>query len=471
MLRTLVLASILTLLPAARADEAGLKAGAFAIDVTPKTFPISTNGGFEDRLSTKVDDPLHARCLVLDDGKHTIAIAVIDSCAVSREIVEGAKKRVEAKTGIPTSHVLISATHTHSAPTLANVFQSKADLPYCEYLTARIAEGIETAWKARVPARLGFGKIDEPSQLFNRRWKMEDGTVPPGPFEPNADKVRMNPGFGLKGLIGPNGPVDPQLSLLSVQTRDGKPLCVLANYGLHYVGGNPNLSADYFGAFADRLKQLIDPKNESPKFVGIMSNGTSGDVNNIDFAAPPKKAAPGEQIRFVSEVVARSAMEALAGVTYRSDVKLSSVETELPLKVRKPDAKQLASARETLKAAEGKKALSGYREVFAAEAVALNDYPEAVPVAIQAHRIGDIAIVGIPCEVFAQIGLDIRRASPLKNQFTISLANGYNGYLPTPEQHAVGGYETWRARSSYLEVEASVKISKAVGELLAKLAK
>ena len=112
-----------------------------------------------------------------------------------------------------------------------------------------------------------------------------------------------------------------------------------------------------------------------------------------------------------------------------------------------------------------------YREVFAAEAVALNDYPEAVPVAIQAYRIGDIAIVGIPCEVFAQIGLDIRRASPLKNQFTISLANGYNGYLPTPEQHAVGGYETWRARSSYLEVEASVKISKAVDELLAKLAK
>jgi len=307
--------------------------------------------------------------------------------------------------------------------------------------------------------------------LFNRRWKMEDGTVPPGPFEPITDRVRMNPGFGLKGLIGPNGPVDPQLSLLSVQTRDGKPLCVLANYGLHYVGGNPNISADYFAAFADRLQRLIDPKNESPKFVGIMSNGASGDVNNIDFSAPAKKYGPGEQIRVVSEVVAQSAMKALAEVEYRSDVKLSSVETELTLKVRRPDAKQLASAREILKGVEGKKVLSGYREVYAGEAVVLSEFPETVPVKIQAHRIGDIAVVGIPCEVFAQIGLDIRKASPLKKQFTISLANGYNGYLPTPEQHAVGGYETWRARSSYLEVGASVKIAEAVGELLAKLAK
>jgi len=472
MLRTsIALAFLLAFALPSPADDTGLRAGAFAIDVTPKTLPISTNGGFEDRSTAVVDDPLHVRCLVLDDGKHTIAIAVIDSCVVPRDIMEAAKKLVEAKTGIPTAHILMSATHTHSAPTLTEVFQSKADRPYCDYLTGKIAEGIETAWKARVPAKLGFGTIDVPSQVFNRRWKMQEGTVPPGPFEPATDKVRMNPGFGLKGLIEPNGPVDPRLSLLSVQTRDGKPLCVLANYGLHYVGGNPGLSADYFGAFADRLKRLIDPNDKGSKFVGIMSNGTSGDVNNIDFAAPPRKSAPGEQIRVVAEVVARAAMEALAKVEYRSDIELASIETDLTLKVRKPDDAQLAYAKKILEAAAGKKVLSGYREVYAGEAIALERFPETVPVKIQVHRIGDIAIVGIPCEVFARIGLDIRKSSPLANQFTISLANGYNGYLPTPEQHAVGGYETWRARSSYLEVEASVRIAKALDELLAKLAK
>ena len=56
--------------------------------------------------------------------------------------------------------------------------------------------------------------------------------------------------------------------------------------------------------------------------------------------------------------------------------------------------------------------------------------------------------------MFVEIGLEIKKKSPLKPTFTIELANGYNGYLPTPEQHELGGYETWRARSSYLEVDA-----------------
>ena len=77
----------------------------------------------------------------------------------------------------------------------------------------------------------------------------------------------------------------------------------------------------------------------------------------------------------------------------------------------------------------------------------------------------------IPCEVFTEIGLEIKKASPLPNTFTIELANGYNGYLPTPAQHALGGYETWRARSSYLEEDASPKVVTAVKELLASVSK
>ena len=87
----------------------------------------------------------------------------------------------------------------------------------------------------------------------------------------------------------------------------------------------------------------------------------------------------------------------------------------------------------------------------------------------QTMRIGDLSIAAIPCEVFAEIGLDIKAKSPFKPTFTIELANGYNGYLPTPEQHKLGGYETWRARSSYLEVDASTRIAKAVMELFAGL--
>jgi hypothetical protein len=101
----------------------------------------------------------------------------------------------------------------------------------------------------------------------------------------------------------------------------------------------------------------------------------------------------------------------------------------------------------------------------------LAKYPDVVPVKVQALRIGDIGIVAIPCEVFTEIGLEIKKTSPLAHTFTIELANGYNGYLPTPAQHALGGYETWRARSSYLEVDASTKIMAAVKELLAGVGK
>ena len=98
-------------------------------------------------------------------------------------------------------------------------------------------------------------------------------------------------------------------------------------------------------------------------------------------------------------------------------------------------------------------------------------YPDAVKLKVQAIRVGDLGIVAIPCEVFAEIGLEIKKKSPLKRTFTVSLANGYNGYLPTPAQHAFGGYETWRARSSYLEVKASDTITPTVLELLEKIAK
>ena len=71
--------------------EPVFRAGAFAIDVTPKKFPISVNGGMSDREVKSANDPLHARCLVLDDGKTKLAIVVVDSCMLPRELIDDAK--------------------------------------------------------------------------------------------------------------------------------------------------------------------------------------------------------------------------------------------------------------------------------------------------------------------------------------------------------------------------------------------
>jgi neutral ceramidase len=143
---------------------------------------------------------------------------------------------------------------------------------------------------------------------------------------------------------------------------------------------------------------------------------------------------------------------------------------EIELGVRLPADKDVARAREILEAAKGKP-LKTLPEIYARETVLLAKYPPKVKAKLQAIRVGDLGIVSSPCETFVETGLEIKKKSPLRPTFTIELANGYNGYLPTPEQHKLGGYETWRARSSYLEVDASTRITATLLELLGQVAR
>jgi hypothetical protein len=457
--------------PAPAGQPRVFRAGTCAMDLTPTRFPISVNGGMQDRQATRVHDPLHARCLVLDDGTTRIALVVCDSCMIPREIMDRAKQLASQATGISTDRMLISATHTHTAPTVAGVFQSEPDKEYVDLLPVRIAKGIETANANRVPARIGWGIGKDPSQVFNRRWHMKPGTILADPFDLGIDKVKMNPGYQAPGLQEPAGPIDPEIALLSVQTRDGKPLGLLANYSLHYVGGVQPLSADYFAAFAEPIQQLLGPEQVDPRFLAIMSNGTSGDINNVNFRGPaPGKRDEYEQIKVVADSVARAAHAAYQKIEHRDWVALKMVEEEIELGVRLPTEADLQRAQDILAKAQGP-VLKTQREIYARETVLLSKYPKTVRARLQAIRIGELGIVSTPCETFVEIGLEIKRKSPLKPTFTIELANGYNGYLPTPEQHKLGGYETWRARSSYLEVDASTRITRKLFDLLDRVAR
>jgi len=449
---------------------AELRAGAYAQDITPLKFPISVNGNMTDKKATSAHDPLHARCLVLDDGTTKIALVVVDSCLIPREIHDAAKALASKKTGIPASNMLISATHTHTAPTVTGAFQSDPDEAYVRFLTEKIAEGIEKAHARLAPAKAGWGSAMEPNQVFNRRWRMKPDVVNLDPFGGRTDKVKMNPGYreNNPGLLEPAGPTDPELSVLSLRTADDKPLALFANYSLHYVGDMPPLSADYFGVFGDRIGGILG--SPAPGFVGILSNGTSGDVNNVNFGGPaPPKRDIGERSRLVAEAVGQAAKKA-ADTKYSSDITLAVAEKELEFKVRKPTAEEVKRAEEVLEKARGRE-LKGVEEIYSRETVLIAKYPDTVKLKVQAIRVGDLGIAAIPCEVFTEIGLEMKKKSPLKRTFTVSLANGYNGYLPTPAQHALGGYETWRARSSYLEVNASDTITPTVLDLLQQVAK
>ena len=447
---------ILLLSQPAFTQERVFKAGAVVMDITPERFPVESAGSMGPRSVSAAHDPLNARCLVLDDGDTQIAIAVCDHCMIPREIFDAARAEVEKVTGIPAANILCSATHTHSGVTVTPTFQSTVETDYCTLLTRRLAEGIIAAAKKREPAKIGWAVGNNPRQVNNRRWFMQNEFALNDPFDSGKDRVRMNPPAGNASLLTPAGPVDPEVPVISVVAADGRPIALLANYSLHYVGGVDGLSADYFGEFAQQIARLLEVKPDSG-FVGIMSNGTSGDINNINFFDGVIGKQPFEQIRLVATDVAESAASAHRRIRYQDWVRLKTADAEVELGVRKPTPEEITRAKALL-AEAGKGPYSDVRHVYALETLHLAEYPDTVSARIQAIRIGDLGIVSSPCETFVETGLAIKKQSPLRPTFTIELANGYNGYLPTPEQHALGGYETWRAKSSYLAIDAEPKV-------------
>jgi len=270
----------------------------------------------------------------------------------------------------------------------------------------------------------------------------------------------MNPGRGNPNILKAAGPTDPDIAFLSVQSVGGRPIALLANYSLHYVGpGKPGtISADYFGVFADRIQQLLGADRMDPPFVGIMSNGTSGDINNIDWLKKPQKRfAPYEKMRQVGDLVAKAVYKAHQKVDFHDWVPLGAMQKELTLAVRKPTEEQMAYARRMLEKPDDAMPYHKREKVYARRTVQMHESPEQVSVILQSFHIGDLGICAIPFEVFVEIGLEIKRTSPFVQTFTVSHANGSYGYLPTVQQHELGGYETWLGTNT-VEIQAAPKI-------------
>ncbi|HEY0898448.1 MAG: neutral/alkaline non-lysosomal ceramidase N-terminal domain-containing protein [Daejeonella sp.] len=450
------------------AQNAVFKAGASTANITP---PLGSGlvGNFGvPPPANYVHDELHARSLVLDDGTTKLVFVVIDNVGVIREVLDEAKRLIFEETKIPPAQVLISSDHTHSASSASgigalrgNAHQGKTFDEYQRFLIRRIADGVRVAVNNLEPARIGWGAGNVPQHLFNRRWKMKSPVV--NPFG-GMDQVRMNPGVGNPDLVEPAGPTDPQVSFISVQSLQGRPIGLLANYSLHYVGGVPrdHISADYFAVFADRIQELLKADRQDPPFVGIMSNGTSGDVNNINFRGPAEKHEPYAKMRIVANDVATEVLRVYQTIQYKNWVRLRAAQSELNLKVRKPTPEMLAYAQKVLAKPDTEKPVHNLEKTYAERTMQLNGWPANINAVMQAFRIGDLGVAAIPFEVFTEIGLDIKARSPFKPSFTISIANGSYGYLPTPEQHKVGGYETWLGTNK-VETEASRKI---VAEIL-----
>jgi neutral ceramidase len=454
--------------PALAAPRA-LRAGASAADITPREFPLNMPGGFSSNMAESAHDPLHARSIVLDDGVNRIAIAVVDTLGAGPEVLDEIKSIASEKTGIPPARMLISSTHTHTGPSHPKEGPAPA-VAYRKVFVDGVTQSLVRANSALQPAEIGFASQPLPEEVFNRRWFLKPGKMTPNPFG-RLDAVKTNPGTSPEVLERPAGPTDPALSVLSIQNAKHRPLALYANYALHYVGGAPKgqVSADYFGEFA----RVFPARVGSPEgFVAMLSNGASGDINNIPFGVTRPPREPFEQIRIVAQKAADTAWKALRTIErHRSDVRVEMREREVELRFRRPAAEDVALAKEVLAVKEKSavEQLPRLAQNYARNVVRFAERSEeSIVVKVQAIRIGDIAVCGIPFETFVEIGLDLKKRSPFAQTIVVGLANGRHGYLPTFEQHRLGGYETWLGTNQVQE-DASVLLTDALLQMLNEL--
>ena len=466
-LLALVLLLVICALPSNAAAE--LKVGAAVIDITPERLPVVVSGSFVKRWFGTVISPLSARAIVIDDGETRIGMLVVDTCLTPQPLCDEVKKLVAKQTSIPQDRILISATHCHTAPSLGDNLVSP-DENYVEFVREKLVSALVTAESRLEPAAVGWGAIDAGKYTAVRRWIRRTDRVENDVFGNPTVKAHMHAAANWDNVTGPSGPEDPELSLISFQGTDGRPLAVLANFSMHYFGDAAGLSSDYYGLFCDGLKRHLQSNAASNKapFVGIMSHGCSGDIWRADYTQPPASRYMPEIDEYTQKMV-DLAMEAYQTIEHRRDADLQMVESRLPLNYRVPDQQRLQWAQQIIKKM-GPREPETQEEAYAREQIALHQ-DKSAEVVVQAIRIGDIAIAALSTETYALTGLKIKLQSPFEKTMVIELANGSHGYLPSPAQHYLGGYNTWPMRGAGLEVQAEPIITAAVLGQLEKVTK
>lgn len=419
------------------AASKGLRAGTAQVDITPQKFPVLVCGGFLSRSANTVNDPLSARCLVLDDGATRLLIMVADTIEIPYPMQEEVKAKASKATGIPTDRMLIAATHTHSGGSLLSALGTKADPDYSALLPGRLVECIVKAAANLRPAKVGWSSEDYPEGTHCRVFIRRPDCIGVDPTGRRTIRAMMHPGHQNPEYLGPCGPSDPEVSVLAVQGLDGKPMALLANYSMHYFGAPP-VSADYYGDFVRIVSKRLAEGDAS--FIAMMSHGTSGDQQWQDYANPSKPVSR-EQY---ATAVADAALRAYRRIEFQENVPLAMAERPVKIRLQQPDKELQAWAEKLYAEMKGRDPRS-LPEVYAREIILLKDLHKEER-KLQALRIGELGIAALPAEVYAITGLKLKQQCPLGRMFNIELANGSIGYIPPPEVRPLGGYNTWPAR-------------------------
>jgi len=442
-------------------QAADLAAGVAVVDITP---PVGyrMSGYFYERLSTGTHDPLHAKALVLRQGSERAAFVFCDLIGVPVEVTSRARREVFEKTGIPATNILIAATHSHTGPLYFDALRKhfhdlavakygrdpQEPVDYAAELVPRIVQAVSEADRAARPVRLAAGVAKQAGLAFNRRYHMKDGSV------------RFNPGPQNPDVVRPAGPTDPQVGIvLARDAEGGNARAALVNFALHLdTTSGTEYSADYPYYVERALRASL-----GKEFVLLFGTGTCGDINHVDLA---KKDRP--RAEDLGQALADTVRAKVPTLRTILEPALAVRREIVDVPLQRPSAEQLARARRDIHKV-GTPELGFLEQVDAYKILSLDlRGGHSIPLEVQVLRLDrDTAVVGMPGEVFVELGLAIKRASPFATTLVIELCQDSPEYVPTKKAFAEGSYETVNSRiapgGGEMLVEAAVRLLKALG--------
>lgn len=434
----------------------GLKVGTASVKITPPPgHPMA--GGYGIRLSDGVRDDLLAKAMVLEKDGVKAAFVACDLVALNDAIVEQARERIGAETGVPSENVMMSATHTHSGPVVTGRHAVDpyigGDMPiaqeFVKNLPVRIAEAVQLAEKSLRPAQVAAGVGHEESVAFNRRFLMKDGSIGWNPGRMNPDIVR------------PVGPTDPDLGVVHFRGAEEKPVATYVNYPLHVaVAGGTEYSADYPGVIARLLSNAI-----GNDMLTMFTQGATANVNHIDVENPDQLGGYSESVR-IGTILTAEILKTFENLEPVSAESLTVSRKVVELVPAEFDAEDIEEAREVAERMKGSELPPFLERVQAFKVLNVLQRDRRVKAEVQVITLGEkIAWVALPGEVFVELGLAIKEASPFPYTMIVSMANGWISYIPDRKAFAEGNYE---AISSLGAPGSGEKLVETAVELLVK---
>lgn len=441
----IVLAALLRTASGAVPD---LRAGAAAVNLkADNDMPLA--GSIEARYTTEQEGELRAVATVIEkQGAGKVAIVACDVLWVTRKIVDAALSEIEKTTGIPPSHVLVNATHTHSAPGVAPAHA----FGWSEKFAGEVQRGIVKAVQ-EANAHLQGGEASffyhlggEKTVGGNSRMLLPDGNI-------TWLNVKAAADAGAK----PTGPFDPQLPLLDFRAPDGKSRALLFNHSTHTIGtrsGKDIRSPSFYGLAAQELETRV-----------------GGRITFLEGASGSTHIISGMPAFLAIERMKQAVLDAKAKAAHRPVTRLVSLKRPFTFRVRTFDDKEEDAQISRYMTAHVPQSAARIREVFAAMRRELQPQQKQERTTwLQVMLIGDVAIAGVPAEYFTGLGIDIKKRSPLKDTFIAELANDWIGYLPDREAHKLGGYQTWTGLHSYAEPGTGERVADEIVAMLREAA-